>query len=707
MGKETENRTTFERNAAIFMAVVCAISLLAGAGWLFNQPILASFRPKYIPAAPADVLIFLGLCSTWLIQRVFHARRGMRILVQAGLLGMLIVVLILAIRYFTGLGPDLEKLLYPDPPLFGQFSSARMSPLSALGFFLAIPAFLLMTGGKPGTRTKSASAVLSLALFIFSGLICLGYLYKAPPFYGGSLIPEALTSAISFWFLSLGLLMTAGPSGWPARIFTGPSINARLMRAFIPASILIVVIQGFLSSDADPWIIHPALKVAIAVFISLLIVILIISLIANNLSEEIERGRKAEKELLQSGAELRALFASMHDVVVVIDRAGIYRMIAPTNPELLVKPSEELLGKTLRDVFPPEQAETFINVVQQVLDTKKTLQIEYDLTIGELTMQFETSISPMTADSTLWVARDITERKRAETELTEERHLLRTLLDSLPDHIYFKDRHSRFTHLSESQAKRLGLNDPADALGKTDFDFFTEEHARSAFEVEQKIIATGQPVMDLEEKETSPDGRVTWVNTTKMPFLDQAGAIIGTFGISRDITERNRMEEEIRNLSLTDELTGLYNRRGFTLLGEHEVKLARREKRSMLLFFGDVDNLKMINDTHGHAQGDLALQDVSAILKGTFREADILARIGGDEFVVLAVDASLESTGVLKSRIPAALKRRTQQGDRPYQLTLSLGIAHYDPEAPCTVSELIAQADDRMYQQKQASKGKQ
>jgi diguanylate cyclase (GGDEF)-like protein len=94
-------------------------------------------------------------------------------------------------------------------------------------------------------------------------------------------------------------------------------------------------------------------------------------------------------------------------------------------------------------------------------------------------------------------------------------------------------------------------------------------------------------------------------------------------------------------------------------------------------------------------------------LKGTFREADILARIGGDEFVVLAVDASLESTGVLKSRIPAALKRRTQQGDRPYQLTLSLGIAHYDPEAPCTVSELIAQADDRMYQQKQASKGKQ
>jgi diguanylate cyclase (GGDEF)-like protein len=171
--------------------------------------------------------------------------------------------------------------------------------------------------------------------------------------------------------------------------------------------------------------------------------------------------------------------------------------------------------------------------------------------------------------------------------------------------------------------------------------------------------------------------------------------------------ERKRMEREIRNLSLTDELTGLYNRRGFTLLAVQEVKLAHRKKRSMLLFFGDVDNLKTINDTYGHAQGDLALNDISAVLKETFREADIVARIGGDEFVVLAVDASMESTGVLTSRIQAALKRRKQQGDQPYQLSISMGIAHYDPESPCTVNEMIAQADGRMYQQKQARKGKQ
>jgi two-component system cell cycle sensor histidine kinase/response regulator CckA len=157
--------------------------------------------------------------------------------------------------------------------------------------------------------------------------------------------------------------------------------------------------------------------VAVAALVAFLIVLLIISLTANNLSADFERGKKAEEALLQSEVELRALFASMHDLVLVIDRAGVYRKIAPTNPELLVKPPEQLLGITLRDVFPPDQAETFLKVIQQVLTTKQTAPIEYDLIIGDRTVRFETAISPMTEDSTLWVAHDITRRKRTEEKL--------------------------------------------------------------------------------------------------------------------------------------------------------------------------------------------------------------------------------------------------------------------------------------------------
>ncbi len=129
-----------------------------------------------------------------------------------------------------------------------------------------------------------------------------------------------------------------------------------------------------------------------------------------------------------------------------------------------------------------------------------------------------------------------------EKELAYERSLLRTLLENLPHELYFKDLESRFTLLSHSQAEHLGLSSPVEALGKTDFDFFAQEHAQPAFETEQRILATGQAVMNIEEKETWKDGRITWVRTSKMPLFDQDGNISGTFGISSDITELKRME---------------------------------------------------------------------------------------------------------------------------------------------------------------------
>jgi PAS domain S-box-containing protein len=136
-------------------------------------------------------------------------------------------------------------------------------------------------------------------------------------------------------------------------------------------------------------------------------------------------------------------------------------------------------------------------------------------------------------------------RKQAEAALIQERHLLCTLLGNLPECIYFKDRESRFTRINKAHAKIFGLNDPAQALGKTDFDFFTDEHAQQAFADEQEIMRMGQPMLAREEKETWPDGRVTWVSTTKMPLRDGQGNIIGTFGISRDCTERKRAEQEM------------------------------------------------------------------------------------------------------------------------------------------------------------------
>jgi PAS domain S-box-containing protein len=125
--------------------------------------------------------------------------------------------------------------------------------------------------------------------------------------------------------------------------------------------------------------------------------------------------------------------------------------------------------------------------------------------------------------------------------------LLDLLMETLPDSVYFKDAAGRFLRLNRALARRFGLADPAEAVGKTDFHFFTPEHAQQAATVEQQILQTGQPVVGLEEKETWPDGRITWVSTTKMPLCDRHGRIVGTCGISRDVTDRHRSELALRD----------------------------------------------------------------------------------------------------------------------------------------------------------------
>lgn len=140
---------------------------------------------------------------------------------------------------------------------------------------------------------------------------------------------------------------------------------------------------------------------------------------------------------------------------------------------------------------------------------------------------------------------DISERKRIEDELARERFLLRTLMEHIPDKIYFKDTGSRFIWLSRETLKRFDAASFGAVLGRTDFDFFKEEHARKAFEDEQRIIRTGEPLVNQEERETWADGRETWVTTTKMPLVDADGKVVGTFGLSRDITERKRAEAQL------------------------------------------------------------------------------------------------------------------------------------------------------------------
>ena len=205
--------------------------------------------------------------------------------------------------------------------------------------------------------------------------------------------------------------------------------------------------------------------------------------------------------------------------------------------------------------------------------------------------------------------------------------------------------------------------------------------------------------------EAAPPQADRWLNVRVTEIADMRGRDAGSLVVLRDVTERRQMVETIRTLSLTDDLTGLLNRRGFTTLAEQQMRTSVRTRNRLWLLFADLDGLKDINDRFGHEAGDRALCEIAALLrKGSFREADLVARMGGDEFAILATEISRADGDKVVKRVEEAVRHANEKPDRDFELSLSVGVAIFDPERPQTLEELIAEADRLMYQVKHSGR---
>jgi PAS domain S-box-containing protein len=279
--------------------------------------------------------------------------------------------------------------------------------------------------------------------------------------------------------------------------------------------------------------------------------------------EEAEHNQKMIKEMEDYRKLLISVINEIPEKIFVKDDKGRFIIANKPVADNYGKTVEEILGKSDFDFYPKEEAAEYFQKEQDIISSGKTQAFEegdpsrYDgLIVRSIKKPF--FIEHLGITGLFGVQFDISDIKRKEyeaTKLAEEIHekqeelrkekaLLDALLDNVPETIYFKDKESRFIRFSRSMLKLFGLKKEEELLGKSDFDFFADEHARPAFEDEQNIIRTGKAIIDLEEKEVMEDGRVSWVNTTKMPLKDARGNIIGTFGISKDITNLKRLQEE-------------------------------------------------------------------------------------------------------------------------------------------------------------------
>jgi diguanylate cyclase (GGDEF)-like protein/PAS domain S-box-containing protein len=293
-------------------------------------------------------------------------------------------------------------------------------------------------------------------------------------------------------------------------------------------------------------------------------------------------------------------------------------------------------------------------------------------------------------------------------QLQDEIFLLETLMDNVPDSIYFKDLQSRFTRINLSAAARFGVESPALAVGRTDFDFFADEHAAQALRDEQQIIRTGQPLVNVEEKETRADGDVRWVSTTKLPLRDRLGNIIGTFGISRDITARKQVEEQLQRQAFYDPLTDLPNRALFLDRLQHLFHRASRAlgKPLFAVLYLDLDRFKAVNDSLGHQAGDELLVSTARRLERCVRPGDTLARMGGDEFTLLLeeITGEADATGVAE-RIHEELTAPIEVRGHEVFTSVSVGIALSSAGFTCP-EDMLRDADTAMYRAKAAGRAR-
>ncbi len=263
--------------------------------------------------------------------------------------------------------------------------------------------------------------------------------------------------------------------------------------------------------------------------------------------------QEARQRVEQTEAELRRILAAVSDCLwsAAVDAGHWqYRLVSPVIERLTGRPPTYFQHlRAWREAVYPDDRPRWELAVRGWLGGQAGV-VEYRVVRPDGSRAWVRDTASVSREGASLrvdgVLTDITEQRAAEDALAGERHLLRTLMDTLPENIFFKDAASRFLRINRALATRWGLADPAEAIGTTDFDYFADEHASPAYADEQQVLRTGQPLVDFEEKEVWPDGHVTWASTTKLPLRDASGAIIGTFGISRDITEKVRQQEELR-----------------------------------------------------------------------------------------------------------------------------------------------------------------
>jgi diguanylate cyclase (GGDEF)-like protein/PAS domain S-box-containing protein len=403
----------------------------------------------------------------------------------------------------------------------------------------------------------------------------------------------------------------------------------------------------------------------------------------------------------KTAEELFRTLANSSSAGVYIVQDGKFKFVNPCFQEITGYSGDEILGRDSLMLVIDEDKEAVKDNISKMLGGERlsAFEIRVSAKTEEKRWIFVT-VAPIQykgKEAILGNFIDVTDHKKTETLLKESEERYRILTEKSLVGVYLV-QDNIFRYVNQALADIHGY-EPAEMMSKLGpMDFIVPEDCEKVEESVRMRKKGETDGMLLEVCIIRKDGAVRNVEIYgSRAIYNNRPAELGTL---LDVTEKKQIEVQLQTMSMKDELTKLYNRRGFFIVSEQQIRIANRTKKEVLCFFIDLDGMKWINDTLGHKEGDDALIMTANILRETFREADIIGRIGGDEFAVLAVGTNKAGTDLLVKRLYKHIDRYNKIYNGRYKLSLSTGVACYDPEHPQSINDLMSIADTLMYKEK-------
>lgn len=419
---------------------------------------------------------------------------------------------------------------------------------------------------------------------------------------------------------------------------------------------------------------------------------------ASTISRDITRRKKYEELVLMQAR----ILDQIQDSVITTDLDGNVTSWNKGAERMFLYTADEAAGRHISFIYPEDQGEFLAHDVIGPLKEKGVHESEVRLRRKSGEEFYALLLLSVLRDSSgfptgmVGSSIDISARKKAEERIRVAKEEWVQTFDAIPDIVAVIDNQHVIRRANKALAAKVGI-DWKELIGKQCYRTICGLEKQPSVCPGSMAICTGSE--QIEERYAENLKGHYLISCT--PILACDGSISCFAEVWRDISQLKETEKKLYEAANTDILTGLYNRRGFFALAEHQLHVADREKRNLILIYLDLNDMKRINDKFGHKEGDRALADTANLLRRSFRESDILGRMGGDEFAVLLTEPSDQDIEQLICRhIQQNLKGHNEQNSRPYLLSVSVGIARYNPEKPCTLDELLTTADKLMYREK-------